>query len=262
MPAPDRSGATAVHIPRLSTMPAIDIEICIDCTDPQTLGADCAAASDGGAASIELCRDMPRQGLTPQIADLRIARRNFPRAGLFPMIRPRAGDFDYSAAEIAAMNEQIAAAAGEGADGVVFGMVRDGRPPVAALETLFAVAHGHGLRTTFHRAFDALDDYAAGLETLITLGADRVMTSGTPWGSGASAADGAARLAQLIDQAGQRIEIVLGGGIGAAMLPGLLRQLPLSRGRVSAHAYGSVLDGTAVDTRKVAALVQAAKIPA
>lgn len=243
-------------------MPSIDIEICIGCTDPQTLQADCAAASDGGAASIELCRDMSRQGLTPQIADLRIARRSFPRAGLFPMIRPRAGDFDYSAAEIAMMGEQIAAAAGEGADGVVFGVVRDGKPQVAALEILVAVARGHGLRTTFHRAFDALDDHIAGLEALIALGADRVMTSGTPWGSGASAADGAARLAQLIEQAGQRVEIVLGGGIGAAMLPGLLNRLPLARGRVSAHAYGAVLSGATVDTRKVAALVQAAQAPA
>ncbi len=243
-------------------MPAIDIEICIGCTDAQALQADCAAAFDGGAASVELCRDMSLQGLTPRIADLRVARRRFPRAGLYPMIRPRAGDFDYSSAEIAVMCEQIAAAAGEGADGVVFGVVRDGKPQVAAAEKLFAAARGRGLRTTFHRAFDALDDHAAGLEVLIALGADRIMTSGTPWGSGASAADGAARLAQLIEQAGQRVEIVLGGGIGAVMLPGLLRQLPLTRGCVSAHAYGAVLSGTAVDARKVAALVQAAKVPA
>ncbi len=243
-------------------MPAIAIEICIGCTDPHLLQADCTAAFDGGAASIELCRDMALQGLTPQVADLRIARRSFPRAGLFPMIRPRAGDFDYSPAEIAVMGEQIAMAAGEGADGVVFGVVRDGEPQIAALETLFTAARARGLRTTFHRAFDALDDHVAGIEALIALGADRIMTSGTPWGSGASAADGVARLAQLIDQAGQRVEIVLGGGIGAAMLPRLLHQLPLSRGLVSAHAYGDVLSGTAVDARKVAALVQAAQIPA
>src|SRR6187431_423514 len=99
-------------------MPAIDIEICIGCAGAQGLQADCAAAFDGGAASVELCRDMSLQGLTPRIADLRVARRSFPRAGLFPMIRPRAGDFDYSSAEIAVMCEQIAAAAGEGADGV------------------------------------------------------------------------------------------------------------------------------------------------
>jgi len=220
------------------------------------------AAFDGGAASIELCRDMALQGLTPTAADQRIARRHFPRAGLFPMIRPRAGDFDYSAAEVAAMCEQIAIAAGEGADGVVFGVVHDRKPQAAALEKLFAAARVRGLRTTFHRAFDALDDQFDGLETLIALGADRIMTSGTLWGSGASAAHGATRLAQLIDLAGPRVEIVLGGGISEAILPALLRALPLSRGRVSAHAYGAVLDGGAVDARKVAALVQAAKIPA
>jgi copper homeostasis protein len=244
------------------TMPAIDIEICIGCTEPQALQADCTAALDGGAASIELCRDMALQGLTPTAADLRIARRCFPRAGLFPMIRPRAGDFDYSAAEVAVMCEQVAIAAGEGADGVVFGVVRDGKPPAGALEKLFAAARARDLRTTFHRAFDALDDQFAGLESLIALGTDRIMTSGTPWGSGASAADGATRLAQLIELAGQRVEIVLGGGISAVMLPVLLHALPLSQGRVSAHAYGAVLDGGAVDARKVTALVQAATVPA
>jgi copper homeostasis protein len=239
-------------------MPAIDIEICIGCTHPGQLAADCAAAADSGAASIELCRDMALQGLTPTIADLRIARQAFPRAGLFPMIRPRAGDFVYSRAEIAQMHVDIAAAAQAGADGVVFGALRDGQPDRSALETLFAAARRHNLRSTFHRAFNALTDPVAGLDVLVDLGADRIMTSGMPWGGGGGAADGAARLAQLIEHAAGRVEIVLGGGIGAAMLPALLRQLPLRQGRVSAHAYGAVLSDGAVDARKVAALVRAA----
>ncbi|WP_166654079.1 copper homeostasis protein CutC [Tahibacter aquaticus] len=236
-------------------MPELPVEICIDCGDADSLAADCAAAAAGGAATIELCRDMAQQGLTPHSADLRIARQHFPRAGLFPMIRPRAGDFFYSAAEIDTMLEQIALAAEHGADGVVFGALRGDKLDTTALARLFGAARARGLRTMFHRAFDALDDGAAALETLIGLGADRIMSSGMPWGSGGTALDGAATLARLIDQAGQRVEIVLGGGIGAHLLRRLLPQLP--PGRVAVHAYSAVLTHRRVDAAKVRELGQA-----
>ncbi|MCQ4166710.1 copper homeostasis protein CutC [Tahibacter harae] len=239
------------------TVRALPVEICLDC-GPH-LAADCAAAAAGGAHSIELCRDMAAQGLTPGAADLAAARAQFPRAGLYPMIRPRRGDFDYSGAEIALMLEQIAQAAGQGADGVVFGALRGGALDTAALARLFAAARMRGLRSTFHRAFDALDDAAAGLETLIGLGADRIMSSGTRWGSSGGAVAGAQRLAALIAQADGRVEVVLGGGIAAATLAALLEQLPHT-GAVSLHAYGSVLSAGRVDAGKVAELVRMAQI--
>lgn len=239
-------------------MPALAMEICIGCDDPAALAADCRAALAGGAATLELCRDMQQQGLTPQAGDLRIAREAFSRPGLYPMIRPRAGDFVYSGAEITTMIGQIDACADLGADGVVFGALQGRRLDIAALQRLLAIARARQLRTTFHRAFDAVDDGAAALEILADLGVDRIMTSGTAWGSGGSAADGAATLAALIEQAGPRVEIVLGGGIAAPMLPALLQQLPLPRGRVSAHAYGAALRDGRVDALAVAALVQAA----
>lgn len=239
------------------TVHALPVEICLDC-GPQ-LAADCAAAATGGAHTVELCRDMALQGLTPAAADLAVARAQFPRAGLYPMIRPRAGDFDYSGAEITQMIEQIAEAADHGADGVVFGALRGSAPDTTALARLLAAARTRGLRSTFHRAFDALDDASAGLELLIDLGADRVMTSGTPWGSSGGAAAGAQQLAGLIAQSAGRIGIVLGGGIAAATLPALLQQLPLGAGPVSVHAYGSVLSDGRVDAAKVHALVQAAQ---
>lgn len=241
-------------------MPALALEICIGCDDAVALDADCRAALAGGAATLELCRDMQLQGLTPQADDLRIARQAFSRPGLYPMIRPRAGDFVYSGVEIAGMIEQIAACADLGADGVVFGALQGPRLDVAALQRLVAAARRRRLRSTFHRAFDAVADGAAGLEILVDLGIDRIMTSGTAWGSGGSAADGAATLAALIEQAGERVEIVLGGGITAVMLPSLLQQLPLRQGRVSAHAYGAVLRDGRVDATAVAALVQAAAV--
>lgn len=241
-------------------MPALALEICIGCDDAVALDADCRAALAGGAATLELCRDMQLQGLTPQADDLRIARQAFSRPGLYPMIRPRAGDFVYSGVEIAGMIEQIAACADLGADGVVFGALQGQRLDLPALQRLAAAARIRRLRSTFHRAFDAVADGTAALEILVDLGIDRIMTSGTAWGSGGSAADGAATLAALIGQAGERVEIVLGGGITAALLPALLQQLPLHQGRVSAHAYGAVLRDGRVDAAAVTALVQAAAV--
>jgi len=238
-------------------MPSLPVEICIDSGPAATLAADCAAAAGGGARSIELCAAMELQGLTPHTDDLALARRQFPRDGLYPMIRPRAGGFEYSAAEIRQMQEQIAQAAANGADGVVFGALRGGAPDTSALAHLFAAARTHGLRSTFHRAFDALEDCSAGLEILIDLGADRIMTSGTPWGSSGGALAGAAQLAALITQAAGRVEIVLGGGIATATLPALLQQLPCTDG-VSVHAYGSVLRDGRVDPGKVRELVRSA----
>jgi copper homeostasis protein len=241
------------------TATALPVEICIDCGTPATLAADCAAAAAGGAHSIELCRDMNQQGLTPSSADITLARTHFPASGLYPMIRPRPGDFDYSGSEITQMLDQIACAADHGADGVVFGAVRGGLLDRPALARLLAAARVRGLRSTFHRAFDVLTDAAAGLEILVDLGADRIMTSGTPWGSRGGAAAGAATLAALIEQAGTRVEIVLGGGIAAATLPALLQQLPLKVGTVSVHAYGSVLEPDRVVAAKVQQLVHAAR---
>jgi copper homeostasis protein len=65
---------------------------------------------------------------------------------------------------------------------------------------------------TFHKAFDAVRDQAAALETLVELGIARVLTSGgapTAW-------EGRDTLAALARQAAGRIVVMPGGGIVAA----------------------------------------------
>ena len=63
-----------------------------------------------------------------------------------------------------------------------------------------------------HRAFDFIADQFAALETLVGMGATRVLTSGGQ----PSALAGAARLAELLDRAAGRIEVMAGGGVNAA----------------------------------------------
>ena len=242
----------------------IPVEICIDASDAAAVERSVSAAYDGGAATLELCADMHLDGLTPSVDCLIAARRAFrQRPGLMAMIRPRAGDFCYSPAEIALMLDQIELAAAAGADGVVFGVLQaaDQRIDLAANQRLQAAARAYGLQTTMHRAFDATPDPDASLETLIELGFDRVLTSGGPWGQRGSALDGAERLARTIQRAHRRIEIVLGGGVNPANVGPLLARLPLDIGRVTVHAYsGAQISGqTTVEVvRNFVAAVQRA----
>ena len=68
-----------------------------------------------------------------------------------------------------------------------------------------------GLPVTFHRAFDQVADKRQGLEDLIRLGCARVLTSaGAP-----VVPQGLEGLKALMDQAGDRIIVMPGGGVTA-----------------------------------------------
>jgi copper homeostasis protein len=176
-----------------------------------------AAAVAGGAARLEVCAGLGLGGLTPSPGMMRAAAGCGVPA--FAMIRPRAGDFVWTDAEVAVMRADIAAARAAGLAGVVLGASQpDGRLDRAVLATLVAEAAGLGL--TLHRCFDLVPDRGAALETAIALGFDRILTSG-----GASdAIAGRAGIAALLDQAGGRIGIMPGAGISpvnVAQLAGL-----------------------------------------
>lgn len=194
-------------------MPDIILEVCIDSVD------GLAAAVQGGAGRIELCSALEVGGLTPSLVLMRAA------AGcgvpVFAMIRPRAGDFCFSPAEVAVMRADIAAARAAGLAGVVLGAsLAHGRLDEGTLWSLISEAGGMGL--TLHRAFDLTPDKAAALETALALGFHRILTSG----GAATAAEGVPMLATLMQQAGARITIMPGAGISAQTLPALA-SLPL-----------------------------------
>jgi copper homeostasis protein len=75
------------------------------------------------------------------------------------------------------------------------------------------------LPLTFHRAFDRCADPLDALERLIELGFSRVLSSG-----GASSAwEGRARLAQLVERAGERLRVVAAGRVRAEHAAALVR---------------------------------------
>jgi copper homeostasis protein len=177
------------------------IEICVDSVE----GA--IAAERGGADRVELCDNLLEGGTTPSAGMVRVVRKSV-RIGLQMMIRPRGGDFLYSAEEIEVMREDIRSARELGADGVVFGCLTP-EGGIDAELTRELVRLARPLNVTFHRAFDMCRDAESALETLIELGVDRVLTSGHE----ATCVEGLEMLAALQKQARGRIIVLPGGGI-------------------------------------------------
>lgn len=178
-------------------------EICVDSV------SGVRAAKAAGAQRVELCASLLEGGLTPSRGMIRQAR-TVSGIGLHVIIRPRGGDFLYGGDEFAAMEADIETAKSEGADGVVIGQLTDdGRIDVE--RTRQFMARARPLAVTFHRAFDMTPEPFEALETLIGLGADRVLTSGQE----ASVLEGLPLIAELVRRAGQRIIVMPGGGITA-----------------------------------------------
>lgn len=188
----------------------------------------CLSARDGGADRIELCSGLSEGGLTPSHGLVRSAVE-LSSLPVHVLIRPRGGDFFYSASEIAVMREDIAHVKVLGAAGVVLGMLTSsGTVDIAGTRSL--VEFAHPMRVTFHRAFDATPSLRTALEDVIAAGCDRVLTSGGQ----RDVVAGAHSLAELVTQAGNRIDVAVGGGLR------LQNAASLSRVTAATHFHGSL----------------------
>ena len=177
------------------------VEICCGSID------DAIQAQAGGAQRIELCSALFVGGLTPSLGTLQYARQrlNIP---IMAMVRPRGGGFCYSEAEFATMERDAEAMLANGADGIVFGILReDGTIDLPRTCRLREIAGGK--QSVFHRAFDVTPDPFRAIEELVGIGITRVLTSGQQ----ATALEGVDLIRRLIDGARDRIEILAGGGI-------------------------------------------------
>lgn len=179
----------------------IKIEVCVDSVESAMI------AQQAGAHRIELCNNLIEGGTTPSAAAIEIARKNL-NIGLNVIIRPRGGDFLYSETETEIIKKDIQVAKSLGAEGVVFGMLTpEGKIDEKICKSLIDIARP--MSVTFHRAFDLCIDPYEGMETLISLGVDRILTSGQK----NKAEDGLALLSELVKIADNRIIIMPGSGI-------------------------------------------------
>ena len=155
---------------------------------------------------IELCSASSLGGLTPGPGLLSAVAEQC--RNVHVLIRPRAGGFQYTPAEIDVMISDIAAAVKAGAAGVVIGALTehcDVNLPVVT----YLVAAAQGREVTFHCASDICRDPVTAIEQLAASGVRRVLTSG----HAPRAEEGAPVLAELVRIAAGQLEVMACGGV-------------------------------------------------
>jgi copper homeostasis protein len=165
------------------------------------------AAERAGADRIELCDNLDEGGTTPG-GGLVAAIVERIRLPVFVLIRPRAGDFVYSASEFDVMIRDIELTRTMGITGIVTGAL-DASGRVDVKRTCSLVKAAGGLPVTFHRAIDSAADLSVALDDVIEAGVSRVPTSG----GAPTAREAVDVIAALVLQARERVSIVAGGGI-------------------------------------------------
>lgn len=175
-------------------------------------------AVEGGADRIELCAALSEGGITTSPGILQTCREKF-SLPIYPIIRPRSGDFLYTDSEFECMKKDVLFCKQLGMDGIVIGaLLANGEIDQTKTGKLIELAYPMGV--TFHRAFDrCLNPYEA-LEELVNLGCERILTSGQQL----TAPEGAHLIKELQQLADNRIIIMPGSGVRVDTIEQLAKQ--------------------------------------
>lgn len=165
------------------------------------------SAVEGGADRIELCANLAEGGTTPSYGTIIQCREAF-SVQLFPIIRPRGGDFLYTEEEYSIMLKEVKLCKELGCDGVVIGLLNsDGGIDIKRTAALVEAAYPLGV--TFHRAFDRCHNPFEALEQLVEIGCERILTSGQQ----PAAPEGIELITELNRMSSDRIMIMPGSGV-------------------------------------------------
>lgn len=219
------------------------LEVCV--ADPHSL----AAAIAGGADRIELCSALELGGLTPLPGMMSLAARA--PVPVYAMVRPRSGDFVFDDHDVDAMLRDIDAIRAAGLAGVVIGASRpDGSLDLPVLRRL--LAHAQGLGSTLHRAIDLVPDFAEATQAAVSLGVERILTSG----GAPTAPAGIDNIAIAHIAARGRVAIMAGSGLRPDNVASLLASGAVDevhstcRGPAIANAESAVRLGFAAPERR------------
>lgn len=190
----------------------VTLEVCANSV------ASAIAAERGGASRVELCDNLHEGGTTPSYGAIVLAREQI-SIQLYPIIRPRGGDFRYDDQEMEIMWRDIAWCKQAGCDGVVIGLLTEAGD-IDVRRTKLLVEWAWPLGVTFHRAFDRCRGPLDALEDVIATGCERILTSG----QGVTALDGAELISQLVEKAADRISIMAGSGVRARNIAELVKR--------------------------------------
>lgn len=165
-------------------------------------------AEKRGATRIELCSDLANDGLTPsfELMNKTCSKLKIP---IMVMIRPRAGNFIYSEAEILQMKAEIDLAKKVGAFGVVFGLLTvDNKIDIK--NTRILAEYAKPFPVTFHKAIDEMDNPVEGVHELLKIeNIKRILTSGGK----PTATEGQEKIREMIKVAGDKIIILVAGKV-------------------------------------------------
>lgn len=164
-------------------------------------------AEDLGADRIELCDNLNEGGTTPSLGTIKIAKETI-SVPIFPIIRPRGGNFIFSEEEIKIMERDIELCKSLNIDGVVIGALTSNNE-IDEDVIIRLIEKAKGMNITFHMAFDLIENRKAAIDKLIQLGVNRILTKG----GNKSAMNNLDILRETVEYAGNRINILAGGGI-------------------------------------------------
>ncbi|MDB5014648.1 MAG: copper homeostasis protein CutC [Daejeonella sp.] len=188
----------------------ISLEICANSATSALI------AQQGGANRVELCENLAEGGTTPSYAQIQVSRKLL-EIDLFPILRPRGGNFNYSDLELEIMKADLKIIKDLGCDGVVFGILnQEAKVDKQRCTELLKLAQP--LQVTFHRAFDKSADLFQAMEDIIELGFTRILTSGGK----PTAIEGLEIIKKLVSAAKGRISIMPGSGVNETNLQELM----------------------------------------
>lgn len=178
----------------------------------------CIIAEQEGAYRVELCDNPIEGGTTPGYGTIRQVREKI-SIKLYPIIRPRSGNYFYSEDEFAILKHDVSICKELGCDGISVGVQTiNGNIDKERLKRIVEWAGPMGV--TCNRVFDCAPDPFQALEEIIECGCERILTSGLK----SAAPDAGELLGRLVQQAGDRISIMPGAGVKSANLASLKQQ--------------------------------------
>jgi len=215
-------------------------------------------ALKAGAHRIEFCENPQEGGTTPSYGSLKTLR-SFTTQPVFPIIRPRGGDFLYSRSEFEVMKSDLLIVKELGYLGAVIGLLNaDGSIDTNRTKELVDIA-GPSMQISFHRAFDRCKDPIKSVEDIIATGCKRILTSGQV----PNAVDDLPLLKKLVEQAGDRIIIMPGSGVrsnnikeiiqatGAKEIHSSARKMQASQMSYIKESMKENMQATGVDTDEI-----------
>lgn len=166
-------------------------------------------AEKAGAQRIELCDNAAEGGTTPSYGML-VTARQIIQIPVFPIIRPRGGDFVYTKAEFDCIKQDILICKSLGYKGIVIGFL-DTKGNIDTKKLKAAVKLAKPMQVTFHRAFDRTKTPLKALEEIIACGCSRILTSG----QFPAVFEGIDNVRILVEKAKSRIIIMPGSGLNS-----------------------------------------------